>query len=49
MMEEDKTKRLGQENIKKEVLNIIESKLPIDAMTTTQFIELLLCYGVKKY
>ena len=41
-MEEDKTKRLGQENIKKVALAIIESEPPFDAMTNTYFKQLLL-------
>ena len=48
MMEEDKTKRLGQENIEKGVLAIIELETPIDDIINTHFKMLLLCYGVTK-
>ena len=48
MMEEDKTKCIGQGNIEKYALAIIESELPIDAITNTHFTKLLLWYRVKK-
>ena len=42
IMEEDRTKCLGQEKTEKEALAIIESELPTYAMTNTHFTKLLL-------